>query len=143
MFIFITPRIVSNPAEIAAVTLSKEDEMSMVLPAIQKELHKEKNLDHALTLNMKGYEKLKDNDLTVAKYYFDEALSIDPANPFALMNMGVVYEKEGKPKQALIMYQAVLSGSADAVADKNSGTLKTVKDMAQENIERILNTNGN
>ncbi|MCP4339401.1 MAG: type II secretion system secretin GspD [Desulfobulbaceae bacterium] len=143
MFIFITPRIVSNPAEIAAVTLTKEDEMSMVLPAIQKELHKEKNLEHGLTLNMKGYEKLKANDLVGAKNYFDEALSVDPVNPFALMNLGVVYEKEGKPKQALIMYQAVLSGSADAVADKSSGSLKTVKDMAQENIDRILKTSTN
>jgi general secretion pathway protein D len=143
MFIFITPRIVSNPAEIAAVTLSKEDAMSMVLPAIQKELHKEKNLDHALTLNMRGYEKLQANDLKGARYYFDEALDIDPVNPFALINMGVVYEKEGKPKQALVMYQAVLSGNADAVADKNSGSLKTVKDMAQENIDRILETPGN
>ena len=143
MFIFITPRIVSNPAEIAAVTLTKEDEMSMVLPAIQKELHKEKNLDHALTLNMRGYEKLQAGDLRGAKNYFGEALDIDPTNPFALINMGVVYEKEGRPKEALVMYQAVLSGDSDAVADKASGSLKTVKDMAQENIDRILKTTGN
>jgi len=143
MFIFVTPRIVSNPAEIAAVTLTKEDEMSMVLPAIQKELHKEKNLDHALTLNMRGYEKLQAGDLRGAKNYFGEALDIDPNNPFALINMGVVYEKEGKPKEALIMYQAVLSGDSDAVADKASGSLKTVKDMARENIDRILRTTGN
>lgn len=146
MFIFITPRIVSNPAQIAAVTLTKEDEMSMVLPAIQKELHKEANLDHALTLNMKGYEKLQAEDLVGARSYFDEALSIDPVNPFALMNMGVVYEKEGKPKQALIMYQAVLTGDSDAVTDSSAGSSKMgvpLKTMARENIDRILKTTGN
>ncbi len=36
MFIFVTPRIVRNPAEISAVTLIKEDEMGMVLPAVKK-----------------------------------------------------------------------------------------------------------
>jgi general secretion pathway protein D len=146
MFIFITPRIVSNPAQIAAVTMTKEDEMGMVLPAIQQELHKEANLDHALTLNMKGYEKLQAEDFVGAKSYFDEALSIDPVNPFALMNMGVVYEKEGKPKQALIMYQAVLTGDSDAVTDSSAGSSKMgvpLKTMARENIDRILKTTGN
>ena len=49
MFIFITPRIIKNPADIAAVTLQKEDSMGKVLPAVKQELHKEKNMEHAST----------------------------------------------------------------------------------------------
>ena len=54
MFIFITPRIVRNPAEMAAVTLKKEDEMGKVLPSVQDELHKEENLEHAMVLDQEG-----------------------------------------------------------------------------------------
>ncbi len=141
MFIFITPRIVRNPAEMAAVSLKKEDEMGKVLPTVQKELHKEENLEHAMTLTRKGYEKLCNEEVTAAKEFFSEALVIDPVNPFALMNMGVVYEKEGQPKKALQMYQAVASGTSDAVASSGQEPDKEavpLKKLAQENIDRIL-----
>jgi general secretion pathway protein D len=145
MFIFVTPRIVRNPAEISAVTLIKEDEMGMVLPTVKKELHREKNLDHAATLNLTGYNKLQLGDIGAAKEYFREALSIDPTSPYALMNMGAVYEKEGKPKQALKMYQAVVDGGTNAVANSSSSPAKTgvpLKILAQENIDRIQRTPG-
>ncbi|TKB28293.1 type II secretion system protein GspD [Desulfopila sp. IMCC35006] len=143
MFIFITPRIVRNPAEMAAVSLKKEDEMGKVLPAVQQELHKEENLEHAMSLTRMGYEKLRSGDTAAAKEFFTEALVIDSTNPFALMNMGVVYEKEGQPKKALEMYQAVASGSSDAVANSSSEPDKKpvpLKTLAQENIDRILRT---
>jgi general secretion pathway protein D len=141
MFIFITPRIVRNPAEIAAVTLKKEEEMEIVLPSVRQELHKEENLEHAMTLTRVGYEKLQAQELEAAKNYFREALVIDPVNPYALMNMGVVYEKEGNRKLALQMYRAVVSGPSDAVADSSgdpAGDGVPLKKLAQENINRIL-----
>ncbi len=143
MFIFITPHIVRNPAQMSAVSLKKEGEMGLVLPAVEKELHKTANLDDAMTLTRQGYEKLRIGELEIARDYFSEALAIDPANPYALMNMGVVYEKEGKPKQALKMYQAVVSGGSDAVSDSSSDPLKKgvpLKTLAQESIDRILKT---
>ncbi len=145
MFIFITPRIVRNPAEIAAVTLKKEDEMSLVLPAIRQELYKEENPEHAMTLTRKGYEKLQAGETEVAKDYFIEALAIDPTNPYARMNLGVVYEKESKPEQAIEMYKAVISGGSDAVADSSADSMKKgipLKTLAKESIERILRTAG-
>ncbi len=140
MFIFITPRIVRNPAELSAVTLIKEDELGRVLPAVKQELHKEVNLEHAMELTRMGYEKLRTDELGTAKEYFQEALTIDPANPFALMNMGVVYEKEGKPKQAVEMYQAVVAGNSEAMVDNTSDTENKgvpLKVLAQQNIDRI------
>lgn len=146
MFIFITPRIVRNPAELAAVTLKKEDEMRLVLPAVQQELHKEENLEHAMSLTRTGYEKLQAEEVDAAKEYFREALVIDPVNPYALMNMGVIYEKEGQSKQAIAMYQAVAAGSSEAVAETSEDSRKAgvpLKTLAQENIERILKAAGN
>ncbi len=140
MFIFITPRIVRNPANIAAVTLKKEDEMGLVLPAVREQLHKKENPEHAVTLTKRGYEKMKSGELDAAKEYFREALKIDPVYPYALMNLGVIYEKEGKPKQALEMYRAVVSGPSDAVAESPGGSLQKevpLKKLAQESIDRI------
>ncbi len=145
MFIFITPHIVRNPANIAAVTLKKEGEMGLVLPAVRKELHKEEDLEDAIRLTRQGYEKLRSGELETAKDFFSEALAIDPANPYALMNMGVVYEKEGYPKKALQMYQAVVSGGSDAVSDSSSDPLKNgvpLKTLAKESIDRILRSAG-
>ena len=93
-----------------------------------------------MTLTRQGYEKLRAGDFEIAKDFFSEALAIDPANPYALMNMGVIYEKEGNPKQALKMYQAVVSGGSDAVVDSSSDPLKNgvpLKTLAQESIDRI------
>ncbi len=145
MFIFITPRIVRNPANIAAVTLKKEDEMGLVLPAVREQLHKKENPEHAVKLTKQGYEKMKSGELDAAKEYFQEALKIDPVYPYALMNLGVIYEKEGKPKQALEMYRAVVSGPSNAVAESPAGSLQEkvpLKKLAQESIDRIQrNTN--
>jgi general secretion pathway protein D len=145
MFIFITPRIVRNPANIAAVTLKKEDEMGLVLPSVQQELYKKENPEHAMPLTKRGYEKLQNGELEAAKDYFSEALALDPVNPFALVNMGVVYEKQGKPKEALEMYRAVVSGPSEAVTDSSGDPLKKgvpLKTLAQESINRILRKTG-
>ena len=140
MFIFITPHIIKNPADLAAVTLRKEDSMGKVLPAVQQELHKKPNVEHALTLATTGYEKLMADKVQEAKQYFREALTIDPENPFALMNLGVVYEKEEKPGKALQMYRAVLNLGTGAVASESSDPEKngvSLLEIARENIERL------
>ena len=144
MFIFITPRIIKNPADIAAVTLQKEDSMGKVLPAVQQELHKEKNMEHATKLTIIGYEKLTVGRVQEAKEYFIEALGINPENPFALMNMGVVSEKEGDTEKALEMYQAVINVGTTEVAAESNNTERNgslLVEIARENIDRITGKN--
>jgi len=144
MFIFITPRIIKNPANIAAVTLEKEDNIDTVLPAVEKELHKEKNMEHAVKLTITGYEELMADNVQEAKNYFLEALGINPDNAFALMNMGVVYEKEGYPKKALKMYRTVVSVGTTETASEASNQGKKgalLVDIARENIDRLENNN--
>ena len=140
MFIFVTARIIKNPADLAAVTLEKEDNMGTVLPAVERELHKEVNLEHSTKLTISGYEKLTRGDIQEAKEYFQQALEINPENSFALMNMGVVYEKEGSREKALEMYQAVINAGTTEVASESNNPDKNgalLVDIARENIERI------
>jgi general secretion pathway protein D len=144
MFIFITPRIIRNPAEIASVTLKKEDEIGAVLPAVKVELHKEENPKHAEQLSSKGFEKLMAGDLNDAKQFFEEALQIDSQNPYALMNLGVIYEKEMLPQQAIVMYRAVVATGSSLLAEKSSSpeaTGRSIVELAKEHIERLLQNN--
>lgn len=140
MFIFITPRIVRNPADLASVTMEKEEEMGKVMPQVAKELHKEANPKHADELTVLGYEKLLEKDTEEAVMYFKEALEIDPKNPYALLNMGVVYEQQNKVEQALEMYQKLIATGSKAVADASSEPSKKgtpLVDLAWESIRRI------
>jgi len=141
MFIFVTPRIVRNPASLAAITLDKEDELSGVLSTVKEQLHKKVNPENAVTLATLGYEKLQEDEVGQAKTFIVEALEIDPTNPFALMNMGVIYEKENNLKSALEMYQAVISSGSSAVAGQASDEDKTglpLLELARESIARIM-----
>jgi general secretion pathway protein D len=140
MFIFITPRIVRNPADLAAVSLGKEEVMSQTLPAVKELVHMEDNPAHAAQLITMGYEKLQAGQLQEAGSYFAEALRIDPLNPFALVNMGGIYEREGKSDLARKMYQAVIAGGSDAIADKSSDPRQKgtpLLELAKEGLERI------
>jgi general secretion pathway protein D len=141
MFIFITPHIIRNPADLAAVTMRKEDDMGTVLPTVARELHKKDNPEHAEKLVSTGYEKLMEGRLEEAKNYFREALDIDPENPFALMDMGVVLEKEGDIEGALQMYRAVIALGTEEVASRTSDPEKngvSLLQIARENIERVI-----
>ncbi|TKB07295.1 type II secretion system secretin GspD [Desulforhopalus sp. IMCC35007] len=140
MFIFITPRIIRNPAEIASISLEKKDQLDAVHPSVKEELQRDGNPAHAEQLTIKGFERLMEGDLAEAKQYFEQALQISPDNPYALMNLGVIYEQENLPQQALDMYRAVLATGSDIIAEKTSdpaATGRPILELAREHIERI------
>lgn len=140
MFIFITPRIVRNPADLAAVTMQKEDEMGKVLPEVKEQLRQKNDPKHARELTILGYEKLTDGKYREALNFFNEALEIDPFNPFALLNKGVVFEKLGNNDKAVVMYtKVVATGSAETAEEASSpGKIgEPLVDLAQESIDRL------
>lgn len=140
MFIFITPRIVRNPADIAAVTLEKEDSIGTVLPGVRETLTKVVNPRHAVSLAEKGYNMLIAGKIDEASTYFEEALAIDPGNPFALLNMGVVAEHKKEYEKALDYYQDVIMLDTEAVAVETSDPEKEglyLTQIARENYERL------
>ena len=140
MFIFITPRIVRNPADAISVTLKKEAAMGERLPSVEEKMNEKTTLDHTKKLLNKGYESLQAGDFSKAKMLFLKVLEIDPTNPFAMMNMGVIYEKDGRNDLAIKMYQEIVAGGSDAVADKTNDPDKTgmtLRELAMENLERL------
>ncbi len=140
MFIFITPKIVRNPADLAKVTLDKEDEIGKVLPETKKTIYKSTNLGHAPRLAEKGYYELIEGNYTEANQYFDEALGIDPNNAYALLNKGVIAEVEGDYDMAFDYYQRVIMIDTSDTAMEASDPEKTgysLLQIARENIEKL------
>jgi len=140
MFIFITPHIVKNPADMASITMTKEEQLDKVMPAVKKELHRQVNLDHAMSLADIGFQKLMEKQYDEAKNYFEEALEINPISPYALMNLGVISEHEGKTVEAIRYYQQVIDNAADNEGDTSKGsgpTAMSLQKLCRENIERL------
>jgi general secretion pathway protein D len=109
LFIFITPYIVENPAELAELYHKKRDVMERVHrepgDIADQYFHPTVNPAHSVALSDIGFAKLQQNDLARAREYFHQALTIDPDNGAALINMGIVYEREGNISEAESLYR--------------------------------------
>lgn len=143
MFVFITPRIIKNPADLVKVTLEKEGQLGEVMPQVKEEFHRDVNISHAIRLVELGYQKLAAGFRDDAKDYFLESLTIDPNNPYANFNLGTIYEEEGDKKKAFDSYQKViLTGTASRVIDTTDPDKvgDSLIQLATENITRMRKT---
>ncbi|MBB5347349.1 type II secretion system secretin GspD [Desulfoprunum benzoelyticum] len=140
MFIFITPHIIRNPADLSSMTLKKEGEVGREVPQLHEKGRKVVNAEHSLALTEMGFEKLAKGNYQVAKEFFVKALDNDPKNPYALLNLGVVYESEKKPAEAVKMYQAVIATGTASVAPTSTDPSKQgmpLVQIARDNIEKL------
>ncbi|MCI5133242.1 MAG: tetratricopeptide repeat protein, partial [Candidatus Electrothrix sp. EH2] len=112
MFIFIMPRIVESSPELADIYQRKRKVMEEVregagdIPA--KALQLEPDQENAFTFIDLGFAKLQQKNYPEAKEYFLQALKIQPENPYALINMGIIYEHEKQFRKAEKSYRQVL-----------------------------------
>ncbi len=140
MFIFVTPHIIKNPADISRVTRQKERESGST---VSRSLERLVGLDdkaRALKISEKGYAEMQGNNLTEAKKYFMESLQIDPENPYALINIAVIYEKEGLADKAVDAYRKVVLSGTKRVASGSSDPKKVGESLvriAKEGLIRL------
>ena len=134
MFIFITPRIVEGSPELAALYYKKRDIMEYVQEGSSaipdRFFHDKPNPEHATALADMGFAKLQAREYGKAKGFFEQALKINPDNPYALINMGVVYEHQGAKKQAASMYRQVLDLDGQEVDE-------ALRNVARENLDQL------
>ena len=110
------------------------------MPQVEEQLHREINPEHSVKLADIGYEKLAGGQNLAAKDYFMESLEIDPNNPFALINLGVLFEKEQAYPQAIQMYQRVIDTGTYEVArspEGYEGIDISLVQIARENIAHV------
>jgi tetratricopeptide (TPR) repeat protein len=77
--------------------------------------------ENVFTPLVKGYDFLAQGNYEAAKNEFRKAVEWDPSNPFALNNLAVLLEKEGKLNDALANLKNAMT-HADAYKDQTERT---------------------
>ena len=143
LFIFITPHIVESSPELAGIYYKKRDVMEYVQEGSStipdKFFHAKPNPAHATALADIGFAKLQRREYAKAKGYFDQALKINPDNPYALINLGIIYEHEKDIEQAKMMYRHVLDlvGTKSGEEGAEQVVDPALQDVARENLRQL------
>lgn len=100
----------------------------------------EQNLPYDMTIANKGYKAMIKQEYEEAEAFFELALSINPENPYAILNLGVIYHNTGRFEQAKEMYQKVIDlkpkNMATHTTDKNYKG-KTLSEIAEQNLRSL------
>ncbi len=142
LYIFITPHIVENPAELAGLYHKKRANMEELhkVPGdtADEYFHPKADPAQSQVLADIGMSKLQQNDLVRAREYFVQALKNDPANAAALVNLGVICEHEKKWQEAEKYYRQVLAlpVAKDANTQGGEDPLRAVARAALQRLEQ-------
>ncbi|MBI4183128.1 MAG: tetratricopeptide repeat protein [Proteobacteria bacterium] len=99
--------------------------------------------DDAATLVDQGFEALKAGDLAKAEDLNQRAIEAAPDNPYALLNLGVVYQRTGRPREAAMLYQRVIELAPETrAARSNVGESEgqPLAEIARRNLAQIGGT---
>ena len=91
-------------------------------------------------LSDQAFEAISAGDYENVEALLEVALSINPENPYALLNLGVVYQNTGRIEQAREQYVKIILQDAKApVVRSNVGGMegKSLVDIAKENLENL------
>jgi general secretion pathway protein D len=144
LYIFITPRIVENPAELADLYQKRRDVMESVHKqpgdTADQYFHPVENPSHSVALVDIGFTKLQQNELVRAREYFNQALKIDPNNGSALLNLATVCEREGKKAEAETLYRRILalpSANGNGKGKDGQAEEDPLKALARAGLKRL------
>ena len=144
MFIFIMPRIVESSPQLADIYQGKTDIMENVQEGAgdvpEQLLQVAPNQEHVFAFIDLGFAKLQQKKYPEAKGYFLQALKIQPENPYALINMGLIYEHEKQFNKAAETYQQVLDladSRQDSVEADHTPEDQALLNTARENLRKI------
>ena len=91
-------------------------------------------------LSDEAFEAISKEDYQQAEALLEVALSINPKNPYVLLNLGVVYQNTGRIEKAREMYvQIILLNPQEVVGDSNieGAKGKKIVDIAKQNLENL------
>jgi nucleoid-associated protein YgaU len=89
-------------------------------------------------LSNQGFQEISWGNYRQAEVLLDRALSLNPNNPYALLNMGVVYQNTGRIEKARQMYSKVVTLNPKDTADRSnidSAAGKPLLEIAIENLK--------
>jgi general secretion pathway protein D len=98
------------------------------------------NVSQDTLLADEGYQELIKGNYESAEAILNVALSIDPNNPYALLNLGVLFQNTGRLEEARATYRRLVElNPEDIAADSTSGKFKGKKlvEIAKENLSTL------
>jgi hypothetical protein len=93
-----------------------------------------------MELSNEGFQSISEKNYGQAETSLERALSINPENPYALLNMGVVYQETGRLDKARQMYEKLIALQPKDVAEQSnteSFSGKGLADIARENLKLL------
>ncbi|MSP68275.1 MAG: tetratricopeptide repeat protein [Alphaproteobacteria bacterium] len=94
----------------------------------------------AVPLLDRAYAAMQRGHYADAETYLNAALNVDAANPYAFLNLGVVFEHTGRAAQARDIYRDLVRRKVDDVivrATEPGFEGKTVAELARHNLARM------
>ena len=88
----------------------------------------------------KGFEAIENGQLVDAERVLTEALDSNPDNPYALLNLGAVYQRTGRFDQAREMFERVVALDPQEVPARRSKFVqasKTLREIAEDNLKTL------
>ena len=88
----------------------------------------------------KGFEAIENGQLVDAERVLTEALDSNPDNPYALLNLGAVYQRTGRFDQAREMFERVIALDPQEVPARRSKFVqasKTLREIAEDNLKTL------
>jgi Flp pilus assembly protein TadD len=93
-----------------------------------------------LRLSNLGFNELSNGNYVQAEKYLNEALAVNRFNPYAILNLGVVYQNTGRIEKAREAYNNVITlqpQETAAVSNEESNAGKPLVDLAKENLNKL------
>jgi Flp pilus assembly protein TadD len=87
-----------------------------------------------------GYEAMTQGNYIKAEEYFTKVLDINPENPYALLNLGVIYQKTDRIEQAKAMYNKVIAlGATQKPSEVTDASAegKSLVQIAKDNLATL------
>ena len=97
-------------------------------------------MPYDMQMATRGYEELVLENYDQAEAFFDVARSVNPYNPYVLLNLGVVYQNTGRIEDARRMYRQVIELNPTQRVDKSTEVQhrgKSLADIAKINLANL------
>jgi general secretion pathway protein D len=140
LYVFLEPHIVENPDEAEEIYREKREGIDELKDGVIRMYEGRPSNTEDMVLSDQGFELLESEDYDTAEGYFKRALEINPDNPFALLNLGVVYDVKGEREKAIKMYEKVIKLDPDDRAALSTNPEKIgyrLGDIAKDNLKRL------
>ncbi len=89
-----------------------------------------------------GYNCMVTKKYEKAKSLFEKALNINPDNAYALLNLGLVHEKQGNTEKAIKLYQKIIALYQGDINKASNGRIKIEQSLVALTTERLLKNLG-